>query len=743
MALLWALLLLTGCFTGRDAEPGPPTVDTHDLVAELAFADTQQEAGPVRPGEPPGRPFLGIGWSGAEKDPSGEPFAWGTGERSTLELPILARRDVVIVLDGRPWQPPGTEAQVVTVELGSTHLGEITLSEKRSEHRIEVPKEALRLGRNRIRLSYRRWRSPDAAGSDRRRPAVAWYRIGFEDPLPTSPLRVEPESSRLFLAYGTQVDLHLRLEEQSELWAEAWTFRGAGRLVLSTRRDDGSEVRIVLEGAPEQGRAPLAASGITRLSLLPIAAEPEGSKNGGIVLTRPRIRGRRPGPSTAETPGTHESSPEPELAPNVVFFLIDTLRADRLGVYGNRDGLTPEIDAFAGNAVVFERAYAQSSWTRASIASIFTGLWPPAHGTNQRDKVLSGDARLLPAVLREYGFQTAAFVSNPNISPTFGFDRGFDHYDLIGTGTDGVRVTAEAIDWLRNRRDREDPYFLLLLTTDPHSPYAPPADLRQRFAPSVPSWWEPDSKNLGKWARRWTRSSRRDGKNDVTVDDALALYDAEVAFNDRAFGELLQVLDSLESDRETVIFLSSDHGEEFLEHGQVEHGKTLFAESIHIPLIVRKGRNGASGRVDVPVQHIDWFPTLLDLVGAEIPAGLAGRSLAPWLTTDPAAPRDTWPEERPIYTYLHLDGRPRAAVQVGRWKLIQLLAGETMIRPRLFDLAEDPGETRNLAGELPIRAGYLRALLRARLANRDHHLDVQSTAIDDELRRTLEALGYL
>jgi arylsulfatase A-like enzyme len=426
-----------------------------------------------------------------------------------------------------------------------------------------------------------------------------------------------------------------------------------------------------------------------------------------------------------------------EKPPNLVVYLIDTLRADHVGCYGYGRDVTPAIDAFAREAVLFENAIAQSSWTRASVASLFTGLWPPAHGANRRRHALASDAVTIAELLQAAGYRTAAFVTNPNVTADFGFAQGFEDFEYLG----GVEVRAETVTdavvrWLDEHGD-DGPFFVYVHTIDPHAPYDPPPRFRRAFAPGVPA----STVHQPNLLLPAVRAGRLEVEEPL-VAEMLALYDAEIAANDAAFGYLLAALRERGLYRDAVITVLSDHGEEFYEHGNFEHGKALFDESLRVPLILKLAAGEGAMRVPEAAQHVDLLPTVLDLLGIAAPAGLEGRSLrgtiAAWLRGAAAGPAP------PVFAYLHLDGAPRASVHRGHFKLMHRLDGGRLVSPRLFDLASDPGETRDLSRERPALAQELAALLRQRLRTAEEHgLVPERAVIDEETRRRLEALGYL
>lgn len=515
---------------------------------------------------------------------------------------------------------------------------------------------------------------------------------------------------------------------------------------------------------------------VVEISLASLGDELTG--DGGLTVVRPRVIGTRgdEGPNADRDRGTptrdsrREVSPVPERFPqaNVIVYLIDTLRADHLGVYGYDRGTSPRIDAVAADGVVFDLALAQSSWTRPSVASIFTGLDPMAHGTNGRDDSLDRDAESIAKLFRGGGRQTAAFVTNGNVAPTFGFDEGFEHFEFLKERrTRQIHQSSDEVNrrlfpWLRAAASTR-PFFLYVHTTDPHAPYTPPAPYRRRFAPEIR---HPD---LIMPLQLFRRPDRLDGVDlEAVRDDFVALYDAEIAFNDHNFGVLIDELRRLGLYDDTLIVVLSDHGEEFMDHGGWAHGKTLYGEQLRVPLIVKFPDDWMAGaRVSRIARHVDVLPTLLDAVDLAVPRGIDGATLMTELAHrarraegEGGDPRDGRPgmteqKARPpaggaglasprSFAYLDLDGRlfhslttPSHHLIVGR--VTPHRGGQA----ELYDIGSDPGQQRNLARLEPVRTGYLVGLLKRWRFTAETRLSPLQVEVDEELRERLRALGYI
>lgn len=362
--------------------------------------------------------------------------------------------------------------------------------------------------------------------------------------------------------------------------------------------------------------------------------------------------------------------------PNVLLYIVDTLRADALTPYGAAPDRTPAIDSFARNAIVFENAYAQSSWTRASVASILTSQYPKAHGAENRADRLGSSVELLSESFSNHGYRTGLITTNPNIGKLYGFDQGFD--DLLevfgakspqAANPNGMIASADdvanlAIDWFDKG---PEPFFLVVLSVDPHSPYSPPRGFE---VPGSTYKGEVDG------SRHWI--NRKDLRSE-DKDHIRALYAGEVAYADHGFGRIRERMKERDLVDRTISVLTSDHGEEFWEHDTRGHGRNLYKETLHVPLIVEAPQHrGANQRESRRVETIDIFPTVLELAGLPIPEDISGNSLFGEETHI----------ESPVFSSLRLENRHKASVRDGNWKLVWDLVTD---EKHLFDVRS--GET--------------------------------------------------
>jgi len=419
----------------------------------------------------------------------------------------------------------------------------------------------------------------------------------------------------------------------------------------------------------------------------------------------------------------------------IVLLVVDCLRADHVGAYGSRFPATPRLDELAAESVVFERAYSAASWTRPSLPSLLTGLYPSEHGladpfsgarAKVQARILAPEAVTLAESLGERGYRTALFGEQAQLSPRFALDQGFDVYSPhLGRAAD---IQWQFLRWLDSGPRR--PYFAYLHYLDLHWPYCPKGTFGV-FDPTPASRdfcsdWRPLGERL------------RDGVEVLSEADLRALrarYAEELLEVDDEIGRLLDALRARPEWGRTLVIVTSDHGEELFEHGGFRHGHALWEELVLVPFfwrLPRDGRPPSATRVGGTVETRSLFPTLVELTGGEVPGRVSAPSLVPWLRGERGgeAPADTVVvESNGLYALRHAD-----------WKLIVDTATDSH---RLFDLASDPGETNDLAASRPHELDEMTRRLRAWRAGLDPLPDRGEASVDAGETEQLRALGYI
>ncbi|HYO74888.1 MAG TPA: sulfatase-like hydrolase/transferase [Thermoanaerobaculia bacterium] len=383
----------------------------------------------------------------------------------------------------------------------------------------------------------------------------------------------------------------------------------------------------------------------------------------------------------------------------MIIISIDTLRADHLPAYGYANVQTPAIDALRRDSILFTNAYSHVPLTLPAHTSVLTGQLPPTHNVRNNVGYSVGENLItIPRMLKPAGYESGAAVSAYVLRTSTGIAATFDFYDdgivsrpnvsmgaLQRAGSD---TTAVAKPWISQRKDK--PLFFLLHIFEPHSPYSAPEPFRSRY--SLP-------------------------------------YDAEIAQADQIVGDFLAALKRDGIYDKALIILMSDHGEGLNQHGEAEHGIFLYREALHIPLFVKLPANARAGETaDQPVGLIDILPTIADVTGVAAPAGVQGRSL---LRKDKdSASRRVYAET--LYPRIHLGWSELRSLVGSDYHFIQAP------KPELYDIKNDPGETKNVLAEA--RRAY--ASMRDELAKFGTAVDMP-TNIDPEEAKKLAALGYL
>jgi arylsulfatase A-like enzyme len=430
--------------------------------------------------------------------------------------------------------------------------------------------------------------------------------------------------------------------------------------------------------------------------------------------------------------------PDPPRPKNVLFILVDTLRADHLGAYGYERPTSPGLDGFARSSVFFESARSQASCTFPSANSVLTSRYPQEFlGQPDGRMGIPEGMPSLAEILKEKGFATAAVTASPIVretptrfNPQGGFGRGFDRFveECLWQGADCVNRKAR--EQLTALASGGRPFFLYLHYIDPHGPYAPPPAYRRRFA-------------AGDFERAFVRNGDPNpiadhlykGAPDPEVTPAelghlVDLYDDEIGYFDSQLGGLLEELRRQGRLEDTMVVLTADHGEAFLEHGHVKHCRTLFDEEIRIPLAMSIP-GVAARRVAAPAQNLDLVPTILDYLGF----GTEGRKLE---GTSLRARIEGPAAEAAAYQRAAM-GTLRS-VSDGRFKLVHDLATR---RFQLYDLRADPGETRDTLAADRRDFHRLRLILSDWLAKTEGAALSESVRQAEEAERKLRSLGYL
>ncbi len=445
---------------------------------------------------------------------------------------------------------------------------------------------------------------------------------------------------------------------------------------------------------------------------------------------------------------------------HVILLIVDTLRADALSLYGMRRYDTPNLDSLASDGVWFSDAVSAAPWTRPGMASVLTGLSPLVHGAHKRTTLLPGALKLLPEYLKDAGYVTLGVGQNGVLGAHTGFGQGFDRYrwapspvfsDSVGgrilgrlfpkvfttEETSTTRLTDIAIDELRAHAD--DPFFLWFHIYDPHATFAPPAKFLPPNATPAP--------RIGMDCRTNELQLSRSGAmifDQAERDWIKTLYESEVRYVDEQVGRFIAELKSLGIYDDSLIVMTSDHGEEFWDHGSCEHGHSVYQELLHVPFLIKLPENAEKGRRDARVSTMSITPTVLDYAGIEFnPAIMNAKSLRTYIeNAETDVPAD------PLFATGLLYYHDQECLIFDDKKYVRHLFDG---REELFDLRADPAERNSIAAQSPElleRARAIIAEMRTRsLTLREQHgltgdPDEEGSG-DPGMRDMLEAVGYL
>jgi arylsulfatase A-like enzyme len=459
--------------------------------------------------------------------------------------------------------------------------------------------------------------------------------------------------------------------------------------------------------------------------------------------------------------------------PNVLLYVVCTLRPDHTSLYGYSRDTTPFLRKLGAAAVVFDDAQAQAPWTKPSVASLLTSLSAHAHGVAAETDAIPKGAATLAEQLRAAGYVTASIVANPFAGRMSGLDHGFDYMmeypvvqrhrtDAVDRGTDSAAIHRAIAPWLERHLD--EPFFLYMQSTDPHAPYRPPADFESKFAnPAETDRFNNDYAKLrdirayGGGATVTQAEMRAKGiQPAVYKRQALDRYDGEIAHNDRSIESLFAKLKELGALDNTLVVIASDHGEEFWEHGFGAHGHSLYNELIHCVLLMWNPRMlPVPRRVGEPVQLIDVMPTVLELIGVKSPATTQGQSLVPLLRG-----REFERRGPVIASKLALPtAKPGGGVPENltgtfawiepAWKLIYRDQARRAGLPEveLYDRRSDRAETNNVGAQQPEVVGRVRKELDRWIEGQKQVRKLLGpggkTTLDPQTIERLRSLGYL
>jgi arylsulfatase A-like enzyme len=704
------------------------------LLDEVVRADVDMGGLKIDFGTPAQHKYTRGGWlTGWGKSGQAGELTWVTltSRRGFLDLAAPLSAPVAVVVRARS----GTAGQQLAFYVGDRALGSAKLGAEWST--VRVPVEAGAIPRDgRFRFEVRA--SERDTGGVRAEIDWLWLSSGEGEPAKDAavvPLAIGTTTRRALVAPaagtysfylqpppGAQLVVDLGTADHAEFVVAA-TVDGAGRTELLRETVDKKWIERAIPLAAYAGRA-------IRIDLT------TRGQRGAAGWGEPEIMVA--GPAAA---------PSPQGTPprNVIVLVMDTMRADAFAAFAgpNQVAKTPSFDALAARSTVFAAAYDNENWTKPSVATTLSGLYPSTHDTKQDESKLPDDVELISERLRGDGFATAGFVANGYVSDKFGFEQGWDvfrNYIRESKSSEAEHVFGDALAWhaAHAKQAAAKPFFLYLQTIDPHVSYRvdreywSPHFEGDYHGPLGPSIDATDQVKL---------STKKLPQTATDVAWLRALYWGEVGYHDAQLGRFLQELEARGVLKDTLLVITNDHGEELGERGRFGHGHQVFEELIRAPLLVHYPPMFPAGKViaDV-VEHVDVAPTILDALGRDPLREADGNSLIPLVRGLPV--------RQPRYAVIEFLGG-RRVLRVGNWKLFARAGGDAA----LFDLAADPREEQDVVATSPIARRLCEVHLGEGLATPDKATRMQglggrrqfragSADIDPQMRRQLEALGY-
>ncbi|MAI80577.1 MAG: hypothetical protein CL917_16670 [Deltaproteobacteria bacterium] len=480
-----------------------------------------------------------------------------------------------------------------------------------------------------------------------------------------------------------------------------------------------------------------------------------------------------PKPPVSASTAAEKTAAPPSL---VVVISLDTLRADHLGMYGAKRFTSPTLDQFADGGTVFTDASSTSPWTLPAHASMLTGLYPVEHRVMRFDSALPEDVGSLALTLKQNGYQTAAVVNSSWLKrEPFRLTRDFEEYlfveDTMDRRAPNTWITDQAISWIQGRGPQ--PLFLFVHYYDVHAdyaslpeyeslfvtPYEGPVDgtawqlatttFEDDFLEMCHAEYDPSKCRIGTLENYLAVNSSVEKLEleDQDVQHLEQLYDAGIRQLDTELGRLLSVIEEEGLDQNGLVVITSDHGEEFMDHGRMDHFLTVYQEILHVPMIFRGRAIPEKLRIDTPVSLVDIAPTILSIAGLPVDEDIDGLDLMPLMTGEPSSlfqNRFLYGEAAGGLSYaLMMDNiyPIYRSVRRGRYKLIHDSKKE---RSWLYDLTEDPGETRDISKEHPeVASQLLKEMMHRHSDSNFNPSEKDKVNLDSKDLEQLRALGYI
>lgn len=729
-----------------------------DFVEEFSIAEHGLNYSvPVYRGKIEPRLLLS-GWALAEIFTSPEPRIWAIGRKAEFKFSSELLEPKEILFHCQPLNDPKAPTQELEIFVNDKKIAEETILSGNKGYKVSVPADAVRIGWNKVRFDFSRVSSPkdiNPLSPDTRPLAANFVALmvlpeSYRGKVPArDTVREETSGGEkvLFQEYPSRVSYSSRIPQDPKLELQCMIPRTVSRnkvdfvtMKLLLETEDGEEEIFEKRFQPvPAGEKPewisiskeLGQAGkIARFSFI-CDASPAEKTTRAAVLWKGTLTGKPP--MKPEAPEKPFKTPE-----SIILISIDTLRADTLGCYGYDKNTSSNIDQFATDSTLFERCYSHAPSTLPSHGTIFTSLYPTVHNGHYTAKTsVRKDVPTLAEMLLEKGYQTVAFTGGGQLDRVFGVARGFQLYEQV---EEDFKITCEdASKWIE--ANGKEPFFLFLHTYAVHAPYTPPPHYARMF---VSEDYDGPLSNMVDLPE--IEELEREGKlTPADVAHTKALYDAETKYMDDVFGNLIARIKELGLYDDALIMFTSDHGEEFGEHGVVAtHSHTVYDELLDVPMIVKWPGNALSGkRIKSMVSLGDILPTLIDAAGIPPYPAAIGSSLIP-------IAMDCEHEQK---CYSQMEGSLRECIFEEDLKLIlnhnaMESSSDKKQAPHfeLFNLGSDPKEQNNIVEQHPVVADYLSMeirRIRSDIERKSKSGDSsEKVIISEDLQKQLKGLGY-
>jgi arylsulfatase A-like enzyme len=621
--------------------------------------------------------------------------------------------------------------QRLGIAIGARPVGDVELTGNWKE--LRLPLSEIGTGRKKIKLTHTKGKTVE----------VDWLWLattaGKDAPIVldhTAPTKIGNRLRRSLIAPGPQsYSFYLHVPEQATLIFE-YGAKTPMDFVVSAETVDNKVSELFRAASEETWKSAKVDLAAFAGKAIRLELKAEGSGVGGAW-----------GEPGIFTPGAPTPAPDPQdtiakatKAKNLIMVVMDTTRADQFETFTPGNGIhTPKFDAFSKEATAFTRAYNSSNWTKPSVLSMFSGLYPATHTATKPESNVPEGIELISEHLQKQGIRTQGFTSNPVVSEKFGFERGWDDFEVFyKEEASGKSMYKRASEWVEKNGDK--PFFLYVQTIDPHTTYAVPREYWGRY------YKKNYSGQIGESFKRDEQKKINDKEMKLTSDDVAwiqALYHGEISYQDEHVGYFLDQLKAQGRLEDTVVVVTNDHGEEIHDHGSFGHGWTLYEEMIRAPLLIHYPALFPKATVvDEITEHVDLAPTLVEAMGLPPMKGTEGTSFLPTLHGSV--------EQEPRYAIAISDNGKRS-IHIGNWKLeISKKKGWK----QLFEITSPVAETRDRRSDAQLAGRLCEVYMGEGMATPGKlhrktgvggatRFQAQDANMDAETRKQMEALGYL